>query len=180
MRLFLHTLSKIRIINGDQEWAGTPDAFAALEPGYPGLPLLTQSPALVRYWTPEWSYVEAANGQKHPNTVDCAVFCDNVATYPGATTPTPPEDDGFFLDVDTVLYECDPTDVTGIIILDGGKFTPADGSRYVVDGNISIDIGAHIASGETVAVGWWDIWLGVNSPQASYCMTPRCRPQTRQ
>lgn len=81
MKLFLHTLSRIRIINGDQEFECTPDEFQALEPDYPGLPVLTQSPAVTRYCTPEWSYVEDANGQKHTNTVDCLPYCDKIAGY---------------------------------------------------------------------------------------------------
>jgi len=81
MRLFLHTLSRIRIISGDLDFECTPDQFQALEPDYPGLPTLTQAPAVCRYWTPEWSYVEDSNGVKHPNTHDCAAYCDKIAEY---------------------------------------------------------------------------------------------------
>jgi len=81
MKLFLHTLTRVRILNGDQEWTGSPDDFAILEPDYPGLPVLTQAPALVRYQTPEWKYIEDANGQKHPDTFNALVYCENIAAY---------------------------------------------------------------------------------------------------
>lgn len=81
MKFFLHTTSKIRIINGDQEWHGTPDHFQLLEPDYPGLPILTQAPAVTRYQTPEWKYVEDSTGQKHPDTMDAMLYCDRIGTY---------------------------------------------------------------------------------------------------
>lgn len=84
MKLFLHTLQRVRILNGDLEWSGTPAEFLVLEPEYPGLPTLSTAPAVLRYCTPEWSYVEDSNGTKHTNTVDCLDYCDKVADYIGA------------------------------------------------------------------------------------------------
>jgi len=84
MQLFLHTMEKVRIINGSQEWTGTPSEFQAFEPGYPGLPTLTQSPAVTRYCTPDWKYIEAANGSKTPDMFDALPYCANIANYLGA------------------------------------------------------------------------------------------------
>jgi hypothetical protein len=68
-------------MNGEQEWTGTPAEFQALEPAYPGLPVLTQAPAVVRYQTPEWKYLEDSNGLKHPDSFDALGYCDNIAGY---------------------------------------------------------------------------------------------------
>lgn len=81
MKFFLHTSDKIRIINGDQEWNGTPIEFQALEPQYPGLPVLTGAPAVVRYQTIEWKYIEDSLGAKHPDLFDALQYCDNLASY---------------------------------------------------------------------------------------------------
>src|SRR5512136_292294 len=81
MKFFLHTTNRIRIINGDQEWNGTPDEFKILEPLYPGLPVLTNAPAVVRYQTPEWKYIEDSQGVKHADLFDALPYCDNIATY---------------------------------------------------------------------------------------------------
>lgn len=81
MKFFLHTLAKIRIINGDLEWTGTPEHFQLVEPNYPGLPILTHSPAVIRYQTVDWKYIEDAAGAKHPDNVDALQYCDNIATY---------------------------------------------------------------------------------------------------
>ena len=81
MKLFLQTLTRIRILNGDQEWQGTPAAFALLEPAYPGLPVLTQAPAVTRYQTPEWKYLEDAAGQRYPDMIDCLGYCEQIAEY---------------------------------------------------------------------------------------------------
>lgn len=81
MKFFLHTLSKVRIINGDQEWNGTPDEFMLLEPEYPGLPVLSQAPAVTRYQTPEWKYIEDSQGVKHADLFDALQYCENILTY---------------------------------------------------------------------------------------------------
>lgn len=82
MKLFLHTTSKIRIINGDQEWQGTHAEFQAFEPEYPGLPVLSQAPAIARYQTPELKYIEDSNGARHPDLlIDCLSYCDNIGRY---------------------------------------------------------------------------------------------------
>jgi hypothetical protein len=86
MRFFLHTVDKIRMINGDQEWNGTPDEFQALEPTYPGLPVLTNAPAVTRYQTPEWKYIEDSQGVKHADLFDALQYCEHIATY----TPVSP------------------------------------------------------------------------------------------
>lgn len=76
MKLFLHTLTKIRIINGDREWQGTPAEFQAREPQYPGLP----AGATVRYQTPDLQYYEDASGRR-PDTLDCLIYCDQIQNY---------------------------------------------------------------------------------------------------
>jgi hypothetical protein len=81
MKFFLHTSSKIRIINGDQEWTGTPEEFQQHEPAYPGLPILTNAPAVTRYQTPEWKYIEDAAGAKHPDNVDALQYCERIGSY---------------------------------------------------------------------------------------------------
>lgn len=81
MKFFLHTLDRVRIINGDQEWTGTPAEFQVLEPQYPGLPILTGSPAVVRYQTVDWKYIEDSAGAKHPDLVDALQYCDHIANY---------------------------------------------------------------------------------------------------
>jgi hypothetical protein len=81
MKFFLHTSDKIRIINSDQEWTGTPAEFATLEPEYPGLPVLTGAPAVIRYQTPEWKYIEDSTGAKHPDLFDALIYCDLLANY---------------------------------------------------------------------------------------------------
>lgn len=87
MKFFLHTSNQIRIINGDQEWNGTPVEFQILEPEYPGLPVLTNAPAVVRYQTPEWKYIEDSQGAKHPDSFNALVYCDNIANYTPAISP---------------------------------------------------------------------------------------------
>lgn len=81
MKFFLHTPNRVRILNGDLEWTGTPAEFLLCEPDYPGLPILTQVPAVVRYQTPEWKYIEDSNGLKHPDTFDALPYCENIANY---------------------------------------------------------------------------------------------------
>lgn len=87
MKFFLHTSDRIRIMNGDQEWTGTPAAFQTLEPAYPGLPMLTNAPAVVRYQTPEWKYIEDSLGAKHPDNFDALLYCDNLANYTPTISP---------------------------------------------------------------------------------------------
>jgi hypothetical protein len=81
MKLFLHTLSRIRIMHGDQEFVCTPDQFQALEPDYPGLPTLTHAPAVTRYQTAEWKYVEDSQGRKQADMFDALPYCDKIADY---------------------------------------------------------------------------------------------------
>lgn len=82
MKLFLHTPTKIRIIGGDLEWSGTPAEFQLLEPDYPGLPILTNAPAAVRYQSPELKYIEDTDGNRHPDLiVDALPYCDKIAIY---------------------------------------------------------------------------------------------------
>lgn len=82
MKLFLHTLTRIRIISGDLEWNGTPAEFQAMEPAYPGLPVLTQAPANCRSQTPELKYVEDTAGTRHPDlTFDALPYCDKIGQY---------------------------------------------------------------------------------------------------
>lgn len=81
MKLFLHTMTRVRIISGDLEWSGSPADFLALEPAYPGLPTLTQAPAAVRYQTPELKYLEDTAGQRHPDLFDALPYCDKIGTY---------------------------------------------------------------------------------------------------
>lgn len=69
MRFFLHTLTRIRVVNGSLEWSGTPAAFQALEPQYPGLP----SGALERYQTPDRQVYLDATGF-HPDTFDALPY----------------------------------------------------------------------------------------------------------
>lgn len=76
MKLFLHTLTQVRIINEPLEWSGTPAEFQALEPQYPGLPI----GASVRYQTPDLQYYEDAAG-RHTDTLNCLVYCDQVSSY---------------------------------------------------------------------------------------------------
>lgn len=77
MKFFLHTPETIRIINEDQEFACTPEEFAALAPAYPGLP----DGAVVRYWTPDQQYVGDGNGNLTPDNLDCLSYVLNIATY---------------------------------------------------------------------------------------------------
>jgi hypothetical protein len=82
MKLFLHTFTRIRVINGDLEWSGTPNEFWALEPDYPGLPILTNAQAVCRYQSPELKYIEDANGNRHPDIMcDALPYCDKINTY---------------------------------------------------------------------------------------------------
>jgi hypothetical protein len=81
MRFFLHTTNRIRIVNGDQEWTGTPDEFQHHEPAYPGLPVLTNAPAVTRYQTPEWKYIEDSQGVKHADLFDALQYCDHITNY---------------------------------------------------------------------------------------------------
>jgi hypothetical protein len=81
MRFFLHTLDRVRIISGDQEWTGTPAEFQILEPDYPGLPTLDNATAVTRYQTNEWKYVEDSLGAKHPDSFNALVYCDNIGNY---------------------------------------------------------------------------------------------------
>jgi hypothetical protein len=76
MQLFLHNSEKIRIINGVQEFACTPEEFVDIEPTYPGLP----EGAILRYWTPEQSYISDGNTQT-PDLLDCLPFILQIATY---------------------------------------------------------------------------------------------------
>lgn len=82
MQLFLHTLSRIRIINGDLEWSGTPQEFALLEPAYPGLPVLSVAPAAARYQSPDLKYVEDTRGVRYPDvSVDALQYCARIGQY---------------------------------------------------------------------------------------------------
>lgn len=107
MRFFLHTLDRIRILNGDQEWTGTPEQFQGFEPGYPGLPVLTNAPAVLRYQTPEWKYIEDSIGLKHPDLFDALIYCDRIATY---STPVMPCIYIHCALVKAVLCASDPSD----------------------------------------------------------------------
>lgn len=76
MKLFLHTLQRIRIINGDLEWNGTPAEFQALEPLYAGL----AEGVTARYHTPDLRYYEDATGL-HTDPLNCLNYCDQVSSY---------------------------------------------------------------------------------------------------
>jgi hypothetical protein len=77
MKLFLHTPTRIRIINDDeQEFTCSPAAFAGLEPEYPGLP----EGCNYRYWTPDYSYLEG-EGITTPDPVNCGIYIDKVSEY---------------------------------------------------------------------------------------------------
>ncbi len=76
MKLFLHSLERLRIINEPLEWAGTVQEFQALEPAYPGLP----DGATIRYQTPDLQYYEDSSG-RHADPVDCLPYCEQVAAY---------------------------------------------------------------------------------------------------
>lgn len=76
MKIFLHTLTQVRIIQEPLEWSGFPTEFQALEPQYCGLP----AGATVRYHTPELQYYEDSAG-RHPDRIDCLQYCDRVQTY---------------------------------------------------------------------------------------------------
>jgi hypothetical protein len=76
MKLFLHTLTQVRIINEPLEWTGTPDEFQALEPAYVGLPV----GASVRYQTPDLQYYEDSAG-RHVDQANCLGYCDQVSSY---------------------------------------------------------------------------------------------------
>jgi hypothetical protein len=76
MKLFLHTLTQVRIINEPLEWSGTPAEFQALEPTYAGLP----SGASVRYQTPDLQYYED-NAGRHDDPLNCLGYCDQVSSY---------------------------------------------------------------------------------------------------
>jgi hypothetical protein len=106
MKMFLHTSNRIRIISGDQEWNGTPAAFALLETEYPGLPQLTAAPAVTRYQTPELRYVEDSTGQRHPDLFDALIYCDHLANY----TVTPPAIYVAAVLSKTLLCASDPND----------------------------------------------------------------------
>lgn len=82
MKLFLHTLSRIRIMNGDQDFQTTPDAFQAFEAAYPGLP----DGMVTRYQTPELAYVQDAAGHHHADPFDALPYCNNIGGY----VATPP------------------------------------------------------------------------------------------
>lgn len=76
MKLFLHTLANVRIINEPLEWSGTPEAFQLLEPLYPGLP----NGATIRSQTPDLRYYEDSQG-RHVDAMDCLPYCENVGEY---------------------------------------------------------------------------------------------------
>ncbi len=76
MKLFLHTLTGIRIINEPLEWSGSAQEFLTLEPLYPGLP----TGASMRSHTPDLQYYEDSQG-RHSDPVNCLQYCDRVATY---------------------------------------------------------------------------------------------------
>jgi len=83
MKYFLHTTTRIRILNGDLEWVGTPSEFSALEPAYSGLP----AGMIVRYATPDYQYVSDGDDQ-FDDTVDVLQYCDMIDTYaPGSGNP---------------------------------------------------------------------------------------------
>lgn len=81
MKLFLHTSERIRIINGDLEWSGSPAEFLIKEPDYPGLPTLSEATAAIRYQTPDVQYIEDTTGVRHPDLFDALPYCDTVSTY---------------------------------------------------------------------------------------------------
>lgn len=78
MKLLLHTPQQIRIMNdAGQEWQGTPAAFAALAPDYPGLPEgITE-----RYWTPDFSYLQGPGQMITPDPLNCLSYIANVSAY---------------------------------------------------------------------------------------------------
>lgn len=76
MKLFLHTLTQVRIINEPLEWSGTPAEFQALEPQYAGLPF----GATVRSQTPDLQYYEDAAG-RHPDPLNCVPYCEHISSY---------------------------------------------------------------------------------------------------
>jgi hypothetical protein len=111
MQLFLHTQTKIRIISGDLEWNGTPAEFALFEPDYPGLPILTVTPAAVRYQSPELRYIEDTNGTRHPDLiVDALPYCDKIAIY----NVTPPAIYVAATLSKTLLCSSDPNDAIAL------------------------------------------------------------------
>jgi hypothetical protein len=81
MQLFLHTTAYIRIISGLLEWQGTPAEFAVFEPNYPGLPVVENQPIVVRYATPELTYLETASGQRYADSINALTYCNNVYAY---------------------------------------------------------------------------------------------------
>jgi len=74
MKYFLHTQTRIRLVNGDQELECTPERFAELEPDYPGLP----EGATSRYWTQERAYFDGGVMYDGHN---CGQYCDKVGAY---------------------------------------------------------------------------------------------------
>lgn len=74
MKLFLHTLTKIRLVGDAGEFECTPSRFAELEPEYVGLPV----GASVRYWTEESAYLVGLSEYDGHN---CGIYCDRIETY---------------------------------------------------------------------------------------------------
>jgi len=74
MQFFLHSDTRIRIVNGELEFECTPERFAELETEYPGLP----EGGNARYWTPEQAYFE---GDVVYDGHECGVYCERVAAY---------------------------------------------------------------------------------------------------
>lgn len=65
IKLFLHTVEKIRIINESQDFSCTPEEFQGLEPDYAGAPDI--------YWTPAFHT---------PNDApDCSAYVERIASY---------------------------------------------------------------------------------------------------
>jgi hypothetical protein len=76
MKFFLHTPSRVRIINEEQEFSCPPKIFAVLEGDYPGLP----EGKNYRYWTPDYSYVDG-DLFVFPDLLNCLPFINKVADY---------------------------------------------------------------------------------------------------
>lgn len=74
MKVFLHTLMKIRIIGDLGEFECDPARFLELEPDYIGLP----AGVTARYWSEENAYFE---GGVEYDGHECGAYCDRVLNY---------------------------------------------------------------------------------------------------
>jgi hypothetical protein len=77
MKLFLHTPTRIRIVNEDDEFSCSPAAFAGIEPEYPGLP----PGSVYRYWTPGHAITSTADNINMADTLNCTMYIEKVGLY---------------------------------------------------------------------------------------------------